>query len=317
MPPKPVYSSTPDIKQHLEATLITPAARTWLARTAEGRVLHVFDGVCNLINSAGYVISIEKPGIGPGPFSLVVLPTGRRSGRWTGFAASVTVEARVVVQLDVIEVGPISAALASAQTWDPRPDWDGVRSDLPGLMTQLPVLEEQIRKHAPSGSFAPLAVGKVQSDRAYDQFARELIDTAREAAARVFNGLATRNLELVRAGARSLAGLGGGLTPSGDDYLVGIMYAVWTAGGAGEAAAICGQIAEVAGRRTTPLSRAWLRAAAAGEASSLWHELVGGLVMRDLRSVQAVTRRMLALGHTSGADSLAGFLQGLQALCVQ
>ncbi len=133
----------------------------------------------------------------------------------------------------------------------------------------------------------------------------------------MFNGLATRNLELVRAGARSLAGLGGGLTPSGDDYLVGIMYAVWTAGGADEAAAICGQIAEVAGRRTTPLSRAWLRAAAAGEASSLWHELVGGLVMRDLRSVQAVTRRMLALGHTSGADSLAGFLQGLQALCVQ
>ncbi|NJN55086.1 MAG: DUF2877 domain-containing protein [Anaerolineae bacterium] len=57
---------------------------------------------------------------------------------------------------------------------------------------------------------------------------------------------------------------------------------------------------------TTTLSAAWLKAAGRGEAGIAWHELGERLSVNGDRW-QATVTRILATGHSSGADALGGF----------
>jgi hypothetical protein len=102
--------------------------------------------------------------------------------------------------------------------------------------------------------------------------------------------------------------LGVGLTPAGDDFLLGIIYGLWADGGREPARTrqIAACIAAAAAARTTTLSAAWLTAAARGEAGRPWHNLITAL--RDNKNVPQTIDHILATGHTSGADALAGFI---------
>ena len=110
----------------------------------------------------------------------------------------------------------------------------------------------------------------------------------------------------LRAGAARLAGLGGGLTPSGDDFVTGVMLWGWLAHP--EPSSFCQTLAQIAAPRTTTLSAAFLRAAARGECSAPWHALLAALNTGQDSEIMTAVQEILAHGATSGADSLAGFL---------
>ena len=103
-----------------------------------------------------------------------------------------------------------------------------------------------------------------------------------------------------------ITGLGAGLTPEGDDYLMGALYALWAMGRAD--ARLMEVVLQTAVSRTTTLSLAWLRAAAMGEASAVWHELVGAALAGDEEGVETAVFRILATGASSGAAAWAGFI---------
>ncbi len=118
-----------------------------------------------------------------------------------------------------------------------------------------------------------------------------------------------------------LAGLGPGLTPSGDDVLGGfaavmvLLSPALSIDGC-ERVWVAELIAQVAGPRTTLISRVLLDYAAKGEVA----EQVGDLLLtlaRPLNEHAAVwqaAERMLAFGATSGADTLLGILLALRVL---
>jgi len=117
----------------------------------------------------------------------------------------------------------------------------------------------------------------------------------------------------IRENAALLAGLGPGLTPAGDDYLVGLMAGLrlWPAplensGLSPEEA--CPIILEATEGRTTLLSRAFLHSAKEGLFGENWHELLAELARGETIGIQRAARRILSSGATSGADALAGFL---------
>jgi hypothetical protein len=110
----------------------------------------------------------------------------------------------------------------------------------------------------------------------------------------------------LRIAASRLAGLGGGLTPSGDDFLVGVMIWAWLAHPMPER--VCHPLLEASDLRTTALSGALLRAAARGECSLSWHHLLSALQGRPKDELVAAVRNVLRYGHTSGADALAGLI---------
>ncbi|MEJ2749006.1 MAG: DUF2877 domain-containing protein, partial [Anaerolineae bacterium] len=100
------------------------------------------------------------------------------------------------------------------------------------------------------------------------------------------------------------AGRGGGLTPVGDDVLLGVLYGLWVWQPRRDWMEM---MVETAVPRTTTLSANFLRAAAAGEAVWQWHELVNG-------RAHAVTP-ILSIGHSSGSDAWAGFVYTGKRFC--
>ncbi len=105
-----------------------------------------------------------------------------------------------------------------------------------------------------------------------------------------------------------LAGLGQGLTPAGDDFLLGAIYAAWIIHPFQTARVLAEEITSIAAPLTTSLSAAWLRSAGRGEVGSLWHEFFQALIHTDRVRTQKAMDKIFAVGATSGADAMAGFL---------
>ena len=109
--------------------------------------------------------------------------------------------------------------------------------------------------------------------------------------------------------AAGLLGLGPGLTPSGDDTLVGIEAALHALESpvAGFLALAMGDVEA----RTTEVSATFLRHAAAGEFAERLHVLVAALLGSDDERIAPAIERAAAWGATSGTDCLLGVLIGL------
>jgi hypothetical protein len=109
--------------------------------------------------------------------------------------------------------------------------------------------------------------------------------------------------------ATRLVGLGPGLTPSGDDVLVGIEAALHALArpSAGFLALALGDVEG----RTTALAATLLRHAAAGEFAERLHSLLAALLGSDEEAIPAAIDRAVAWGATSGSDCLLGVLIGL------
>ncbi|HEY5365112.1 MAG TPA: DUF2877 domain-containing protein [Casimicrobiaceae bacterium] len=104
----------------------------------------------------------------------------------------------------------------------------------------------------------------------------------------------------------SLIGLGPGLTPSGDDFLCGVMTALHYLGHATIAQRLAMRTLPVAARDTNVISAAYLRCASAGHAASVLFDALESLVAGDDRHLARRLDAVHAVGHTSGWDSLAG-----------
>lgn len=128
---------------------------------------------------------------------------------------------------------------------------------------------------------------------------------------------ATKNFqsEKAKASIRRLIGWGPGLTPSGDDFLVGYLAGLWSTTDTSPArtqflATLDRELSETAGT-TTDISCMYLRSAAQGHVS----EPIANLAHRlkranNITSVKTAVHVALQVGHTSGTDGVAGLLLG-------
>lgn len=118
---------------------------------------------------------------------------------------------------------------------------------------------------------------------------------------------------------RSLAGLGPGLTPSGDDVLAGFaaimaLSSPYASSDAQLHRSIAERIAANACPRTTTLSAALLAHAARGEVAEPVKDWLLALLSVSLTSALCATDRVLSIGSASGGDLLLGLLLGLRTL---
>jgi hypothetical protein len=106
-----------------------------------------------------------------------------------------------------------------------------------------------------------------------------------------------------------LIGLGPGLTPSGDDFLMGALALLDALGQAEIHAALAQAVAAAAPALTSPLSACFLEAAAAGHVGERLHRIVASVLAGDVDAAVATARR---IGHSSGWDMLAGIATTLR-----
>jgi hypothetical protein len=281
----------------LPALALAPAARDWLAKTTLARILNVFDRACNLVNAEGEVLSVVTSERGLTPFALMVAAT--EPGPFQGVMPASAVR----VQVHNLSFGPVTVEWSTARIWQPAPDWRALRQYFSdhGHMHELVALAAG---QGPSGSLMELfsPPGRPVS------LAPAVRARAGLGAVDLVQGLAGSVPERCRQGISRLAGLGGGLTPAGDDFIVGVLLAAWAGRYGPSAEEFAMPLALAAQSRTTTLSGAYLRAAARGECTMAWHGLFEALLSGDHANAQAAIGSLLAVGHTSGADALSGFL---------
>jgi hypothetical protein len=283
---------------------ITPGARAWLAGAAPARVLNVFERACNLLDGGGQVLAIVANPAALAPFGLVV-----SAGSEDQPFAVVDEHSPVFRAASSLHVGPLVLAYAGAGNWDPRPDWDALRAALAAEPARVAELASLVAARYVPGSLLDLFLDAPGAS----PLPPGLLGRARAGMADLTAGLLSGQPEQTVAGALRLAGLGGGLTPAGDDFAVGACLASW-AGLYGPAAQnLCPVIAQaMPSSTTTALSAAYVKAAARGDCAAPWHALFTALVQPApaprQSALSSAVAALLALGHTSGADGLAGFL---------
>ena len=125
--------------------------------------------------------------------------------------------------------------------------------------------------------------------------------------------LASRDGGAVVAAARGLIGLGEGLTPAGDDCLVGALAVLhrlapeWLANDP----QITEELTAAARTRTTDISRDFLLEALAGRFAE---SVLVVVTAESALSVRRAAERLARVGATSGADTLAGIRLACRAL---
>lgn len=120
----------------------------------------------------------------------------------------------------------------------------------------------------------------------------------------------------IAAAASRLIGMGTGLTPSGDDFVGGLIFVAFQLNAAYRSEfdwdfRSVQALLDCARTRTNLISWTLLDDNAHGQGAEPLHELVAGLLAaRSPGRVGARVRRLMQIGHTTGLDLLAGALTG-------
>jgi hypothetical protein len=263
-------------------------------------VLHVFEQACDLISDQEEILSLVTQAIGNGPFSLV-LPG-------LDFRNFIDADSAIHMEGAKLNVGDLEVSTDQATDWNPRPAWDKLRMVKRSTDAHAPTLLQVLASASPPGSLAALVLPQPKQDSVLSTLT---LKNAHRAAKPLVNGLLHGDRDTCLKAVESLAGLGGGLTPQGDDFLLGCFIAVWAGLTPKSSLHMLEEIADHAAMRTTPLSSAWIRAAATGSCGEPWHDLFAAVLADQETLVRSAADRLVSIGHTSGADALAGFLSVL------
>ncbi|HSG44774.1 MAG TPA: DUF2877 domain-containing protein [Anaerolineales bacterium] len=289
--------------QTIKALSLTQNVNEWLANTLQPRILHVFDNVCNLLNEQKEVLSIVVQQIGNGPFNLVVEDD-------ILFSKFISLESPVFVSPTQLILGDLSINTVDANLWNPRPDWEGLHAKRADILKQIPSLRApKGAKQSPTGKVPTneLEIAYPNGHRS-SKSASALLTLTEFPDLQFSDSLARANISAAIIQASKLAGLGQGLTPAADDYIMGALHAVWIIHPREVALKLGNEIAEIAAPLTTSLSAAWIRSAGRGKSGEIWHRLFDALISGEKVQMTRSLDNILAVGETSGADALAGFI---------
>jgi len=267
-------------------------AREVCRRGARGEVAAIFERSLYLRVGAEF-ICIGEPAIGNGPTTLIIAARVAQLGLRRG--------ERAFISNDRITMGDVLFDLSNCQSWR-APPWPTVPSSAK-LRTTCVMIAQRAAVESPADSLARAAFGPDDTPLArlarprVARFASWLPPTPDPSPSRFAWGEGNP-----AACAADLVGLGYGLTPSGDDFLIGALAALDALGQTNTHAAL-GRAVVAAADSTSPLSASFLRAAAAGHAGENLHTMVAAILTGDAGAALAQARR---IGHTSGWDTLAG-----------
>jgi Protein of unknown function (DUF2877) len=254
----------------------------------------VYSRACLVALSDDALLTLVTPELGSLPRGITInAPPGFSFEAILGVGVEVTVRAGILR----IEGGRLSVDLRRSQRWRSNLRELELDLDRPGVAQSWQAAWSALRTDAVDISLVRIGHAAIS---ALDEATRAMrITAASHAVSR-------------------LIGLGEGLTPAGDDYLVGYLAALWSS--AGRTGARADFVAEIGVRlralasRTHRVSRAYLEAASEGEVSERLAVLAGRIAAAaDAEQVHAATAAALAVGHCSGAHGALGLLLGCAA----
>ncbi len=160
--------------------------------------------------------------------------------------------------------------------------------------------------------------GRTPSSQRHNPTARTSVSRKAGEAMRDLLNVTRRYDSTDTSAVNSLIGLGSGLTPSGDDLLVGYMAGLWCAvRDKSERVQFVSDLGDAIirhSKQTNDISRIYLYHASLGQVSSLLANLAEAICMGvGLDRLLAVAENAMRIGHTSGMEAVTGLLIGLTA----
>jgi hypothetical protein len=289
---------------------LAPDAMNWLVKTRQPRILHVFDRACNLINERREVLSIVTPEIGDGPFNLVVQDD-------VCFSGHLSLESKVtIISPTQLHLRDLTIYTSNANIWSPHPDWVRLhdhRDTIANQLMKLSVTNDQV----PGLNTGFVITRPYSTTFINPKLPITNYGPSNSLVSSLPSAFANVDISSAKEITSKLAGLGSGLTPAGDDFIVGAIYAAWIIHPLEVASVLTQATADIAAPLTTSLSAAWLKSAGQGEVGILWHQFFDALIsagrIANPAYLQEAIGNILSVGETSGADALAGFFGTMMA----
>lgn len=175
------------------------------------------------------------------------------------------------------------------------------------LKTALPLLRELISKEGAEGGLKAYING---IDGQTGLLAAELARRAARLRSQFIEG----DLNAMKEAGQRLLGLGQGSTPSGDDFLTGLILIIAMPGAPFQDIhkSFAKAMADLAGAATTKISAAMLTHAARGEVQETVAGLLDSIHATGKAGLTHNARQVIALGGSSGTDLLTGIITGLE-----
>ena len=249
-----------------------------------------FQRVVNFVGR-GELISLVSEEVGAGPLNVVI--------GGPGCEEVIRSASKLRIDAEEVLVGDRRFSLSNVERYRSElvfGDWDKSR-----LLRNLALFEELLVKDAAATSMAFLLEERIPG-RCESAMESALRDRMRRGVQEVFEGDLLEGIELLK-------GCGWGLTPSGDDFIAGLLVGM----------ELLQKLYEVDFSRTMDavyeaalgenlLSNRLLALARRGLLFEKLKKLVEVLVQGETEEVAAASREVFAVGASSGADLSTGFL---------
>lgn len=261
----------------------------------------IYRNTVNVITSEGQLLAIQANGSPLSPISLLT-PFSQKELALLPILEGTPCR----IAPDAVILNPVHAAdirLNYARHITQIFDSALVPPDLPAPAFYI-IQARQFLSSAPPGSFGRLAAETTQKDLLLSAAQAHLERAAVYYAKKEWNPAAEELCALV--------GLGIGLTPSGDDFLCGLLAGLLWKNEAG-----CPMLHALSTRlrhalpRTNPISAAFLNCALDGQFSEAVIRFFALSPMSSASETAACQEGFRAIGHTSGFDALSGILYAL------
>jgi hypothetical protein len=277
-------------------------AREFCRRGAPAAIEAVFERSLYLRAGEAF-ICIGEAEVGNGPLTLIADCEASVRLRDLGLQPGQTA---VVSSEQIAIAGSVGFSLERSALWRP-PAWPTcpTRSE---LAERSATLYRHAAIDAPDEGLARVVLGPHEGRHASTPLSR--VARARIASFEAWLTRAHQCGEVAsNAPLEGLVGLGPGLTPSGDDFLLGALALLDALAERKAHAALAAAVAALSPALTSPLSLCFLRAGANRHVGERLHSIVCAAVSGHIEAAIATAAR---IGHSSGWDMLAGAASALR-----
>jgi hypothetical protein len=283
-------------------------AHSFLVPGQRGRVLAAFSKAVYLLTVESDLLWLAGEGTPMHERCTVVSP----------FVSPLPAGAPFFVEGSRLIVGQaITYTIGNVTTWSPPP---------PSCIVRLAELAARLEAIIPKldcsqargfGSFIPLIQQLWQDRPIHDlQYTDPVLQCAQPKVLNIARACLEGNTSLISENAERLVGLGTGLTPSGDDFLGGLLFAIKALQTyyPSEINIALHIPIENYVSRTHPISFTLLKDLADGSAVEPLHHVLNNLLAgNSINSIHCYVSQLTDIGHSTGWDLLTGLLTGLLA----
>jgi hypothetical protein len=278
-----------------------------LDNARRGRVVALFDSSFYIETEDGFVC-VGNQSLSPCPLNLVT--TAPPGTNWS--ASGMRLDQNVNISNKAINVGNrFTFPVSGIRNWSPAllPSWR-----IADLEYGLECFRKACRNYAELDGLGFLPVAGCRPEQTFDTrgAAQRPIAVLREWLRALLRN-PDNNSRLDLNAVKPLMGLGPGLTPSGDDFIGGVMLALNTMHEDKTCRLLWESIRRTIEEITNPISYAHLKAASQEGGNSNIHLCLAAILQGSPTSIQNCLPGICQVGHTSGWDIMAGAMLAFES----